>query len=137
MGMPTPWQASLPLSRQRSHIVAIHVQTNPSVAKPPLATPLGKPNRQSRWTNNIIEYLWTDTLPEIPKGTQVPGTSCPFHPNRGALVQAILHRTLPSVPKSFRRPVCVSKLHDGVCGNHSGGRFWHIGPIHKGIIGPR
>ncbi|RVW17965.1 hypothetical protein CK203_115310 [Vitis vinifera] len=39
-------------------------------------------------------------------GTQSPGASCPFHLNWGAPVQAILHRTLPSVPRAFRGPVC-------------------------------
>ncbi|RVW96853.1 hypothetical protein CK203_026040 [Vitis vinifera] len=44
--------------------------------------------------------------PEIPNRHTNPGASCPFHPDWGAPVQAILHRTLPSVPRAFRGPVC-------------------------------
>nr|CAN78424.1 hypothetical protein VITISV_037781 [Vitis vinifera] len=59
-------------------------------------------------TNNISEYLrnW-HSAQRIPKrDAQGPRASCPFHHNRGALVQAILHKTLPSVPKTIRGLVC-------------------------------
>ncbi|RVW36079.1 Pol polyprotein [Vitis vinifera] len=48
--------------------------------------------------------------PEIQTGTQSPGASCPFHPDWGAPVQAILHRTLPSVPRAFRGPSSFARI---------------------------
>ncbi|KAL6319890.1 hypothetical protein AAG906_036962 [Vitis piasezkii] len=57
-------------------------------------------------------------------GTQSPGASCPFHLNWGALVQAILHRTLPSL--SYTREYAEIIQEDDL---------WHIEPIRKDIIG--
>nr|CAN67947.1 hypothetical protein VITISV_002483 [Vitis vinifera] len=65
--------ASLPI--KEAILLPIHVQTNPS------------------WTEDIIRYLQTGTLPKKPK-------------------QA--HKT--------RALYVLAELHEGVCGNHSGGR---------------
>ena len=91
--------ASLPI--KEAILLPVHVQTNPSVTETSTCNTIeaNQANGQE-WTNSITEYLRTDT--------QGPGASCPFHHNRGTLVQAILHRTLPSVPKSLRDPVSVS-----------------------------
>ncbi|RVW61781.1 Gypsy retrotransposon integrase-like protein 1 [Vitis vinifera] len=56
-------------------------------------------------------------------GTQGPGASYPFHHNRGALVQAILHGTLPSCLSHSEAQYVLAELHEGICGNHSGGRY--------------
>ncbi|RVW68796.1 Gag-Pol polyprotein [Vitis vinifera] len=57
------------------------------------------PNSGSTATHNS----WHSTR-RSQTGTQSPGASCPFHPDWGAPVQAILHRTLPSMPRAFRGP---------------------------------
>ncbi|RVW27161.1 Transposon Ty3-I Gag-Pol polyprotein [Vitis vinifera] len=94
----------------------------PLSQKIPLATPLSNQADDQEWTHDIAEYLRTGTLPEDPKRAQNPGASCPFHPDWGAPVQAILHRALSSLSWAFRGPVCVAELHEGICGNHTGGR---------------
>ncbi|RVW33061.1 Pol polyprotein [Vitis vinifera] len=75
--------------------------------KPPLATPLRQP-KQTTKNGRTICRISPDrhSTRRSQTGTQNPGASCPFHPDWGAPVQAILHRTLPSVPRAFRGPVC-------------------------------
>ena len=62
--------ASLPI--KEAILLLIHVQPNPSVA----------------------EASTCNTIEANQAGTQDPGTSRPFHHDRGALVQAVLYRPL-------------------------------------------
>ncbi|RVX05543.1 Transposon Tf2-2 polyprotein [Vitis vinifera] len=84
--------ASLPI--KEAILLPIHVQANPSVAE--------------NSTCNIVETNQTD--------------GCPFHPDWGAPVQAILHRALSSLSWAFRSQYVLAELHEGICGNHAGGR---------------
>ncbi|RVW51200.1 hypothetical protein CK203_084674 [Vitis vinifera] len=58
--------ASLPI--KEAILLPIHVQTNPSVVEAsPCNTIEAKQANDQEWTNDIIGYLRTDTLPEDPK----------------------------------------------------------------------
>ncbi|RVW53149.1 hypothetical protein CK203_115777 [Vitis vinifera] len=97
--------ASLPI--KEAILLPIHVQPNPSVAEISTCNTIEATQADGQeWTYDITEYIRTGTLPRSQTGTQSPGASCPFHPDWGAPVQAILHRTLPSMPRAFRGPVC-------------------------------
>ncbi|RVW76746.1 hypothetical protein CK203_047553 [Vitis vinifera] len=75
------------------------------------------PNSGSTVTHNS----WNSTR-KSQTGTQSPGASCPFHLNWRAPVQAVLHRTLPSMLRAVRAQYVLAELHEGICGNHSGGQ---------------
>ncbi|RVW76675.1 hypothetical protein CK203_047545 [Vitis vinifera] len=88
-------------------LLPIHVQPNPSVAEISTCNTIEAPQADGQeWMYDIIEYIRTGTLPKSQTGTQSPGASCPFHLNWGAPVQAVLHRTLPSMPRAVRGSVC-------------------------------
>ncbi|RVX18578.1 hypothetical protein CK203_006400 [Vitis vinifera] len=73
--------------------------------KPPLATPLRQAKQTTKNGRTTLQNTSGQALcPEIPNRHTRSGCKLPVSPNWGALVQAILHRTLPSVPKSFRGP---------------------------------
>ncbi|KAL6312997.1 hypothetical protein AAG906_012393 [Vitis piasezkii] len=71
--------ASLPI--KEAILLPIHVQANPSVAENSTCNTIE--------ANQMDDQEWT----------------CPFHPDWGAPVQAILHRALSSMPRAFRGPV--------------------------------
>ena len=112
--------ASLPI--KDTIFLPIHVQATSSVEETSTCNAIeaSQPNGQE-WTKDIIQYLWTGTLPEDPKQA---------HKIR---VQAA-HFTLIGghlYKRSFTSPDlrCLShsealyvlaKMHEGVCGNHSG-----------------
>ncbi|RVW17464.1 hypothetical protein CK203_085503 [Vitis vinifera] len=56
-------------------------------------------------SQNISEQA---LYPEISDRHTKFGCKLPFHPDWGAPIQAILHRTLPPVPRTLRGSVCVS-----------------------------
>ncbi|RVX09050.1 hypothetical protein CK203_013858 [Vitis vinifera] len=71
--------------------------------------------------SQLVNISGQALYPEIQTGTK-SGASCPFHPDWGAPVQAILHRTLPSCLGHSEAQYVLAELHEGICGNHSGGR---------------
>ncbi|RVW88807.1 hypothetical protein CK203_034647 [Vitis vinifera] len=103
--------ASLPI--KEAILLPIHVQTNPSVIETSLATPL----RQAKQTIEMDEQH--HRIPPDRHSTQRSkqhtrfGYKLPVSPNRGHLYKRSFTRTLPSVPKSFRGPVCVSRVTRG------------------------
>ncbi|RVW65534.1 Transposon Ty3-I Gag-Pol polyprotein [Vitis vinifera] len=99
--------ASLPI--KEAILLPIHVQANPSVTEDSTCNTIeANQTDHQEWTHDIAEYLRTGTLPEDPKQAHKFGCKLPFHPDRGAPVQAILHRTLSSLSWAFRGPVCTS-----------------------------
>ncbi|RVW24703.1 Retrovirus-related Pol polyprotein from transposon 297 [Vitis vinifera] len=100
--------ASLPI--KEAILLPIHVQANPS---------------------NISGQ---ELYPEIPNKHTSPGTSCPFHPDWGTPVQAILHRTLLRCLGHSEAQYVIAELHEGICGiirrtisgtqAHSQGYYW-------------
>ncbi|XP_034709689.1 uncharacterized protein LOC117932524 [Vitis riparia] len=114
--------ASLPV--KEAILLLIHVQVNPSVMEVPTCNTIEVNQADSQeWTNDIIGYLWTDTLPEDPKQAHKVRVQAA----RFTLVGGHLYK------RSFTGPYLrclnhsealyvLTELHEGVCGNHSGGR---------------
>ncbi|KAL6315950.1 hypothetical protein AAG906_013784 [Vitis piasezkii] len=94
---------SLPI--KETILLPIHMQTNPSVAKTSTCNTIEASQADDQeWTHRVSPDR--NSARRSQTGTQDSGASRPLHPDWGALVQAILYRTLPSVPKSFKGPVC-------------------------------
>ncbi|RVW32025.1 Gag-Pol polyprotein [Vitis vinifera] len=105
--IPNSWHSCHPL-HQKAILLPIHVQVNPSVAEASTCNTIEtKQADDQEWTNDIIGYsLDRHSAQGSQAGTQDSGASRPFHPDWGALVQTVLHKSLPSVPKPFRGPIC-------------------------------
>ena len=114
--------ASLPI--KEVILLPIYVQTNPSIAETSTCNTIEASQADDQeWTNNITEYLRTGTLPGEPKQAhKVQVQAACF-----TLIGGHLYK------RSFTGPYlwCLShsesqyvlaELHEGVCGNHSGGR---------------
>nr|CAN82186.1 hypothetical protein VITISV_031111 [Vitis vinifera] len=114
--------ASLPI--KEAIFLPIHVQTNSSIAETSTCNTIEarQPDSQE-WTNDIIKYLRIGTLPEDAKQAH----KIRVQAARFTLIGGHLYK------RSFTGPYlrCLShsealyvlaELHDGVCGNHSGGR---------------
>ncbi|XP_034673387.1 uncharacterized protein LOC117904737 [Vitis riparia] len=114
--------ASLPI--KEAILLPIHVQTNPSVVETSTCNTIEANQADGQdWTETIIRYLQAGTLPEEPKQahkTQVQAA-------RFILIGGHLYN------RSFIGPYLrcldhsealyvLAELHEGVCGNHSGGR---------------
>ncbi|RVW22433.1 hypothetical protein CK203_099235 [Vitis vinifera] len=82
--------------------------------KPPLAAPLRQANQTAKNGQTTL-YNTSDRhfARRSQASTQDPGASRPFHFDWGALVQMLFHRPLYSVPKSFRGPLCISRIARG------------------------
>ncbi|XP_059599036.1 uncharacterized protein LOC132255189 [Vitis vinifera] len=113
---------SLPI--KEAILLPIHVQTNPSVAEASTCNTIeAKQADGQEWTNDIIGYLRTGTLPEDTKQTH----KIRVQAARFTLIGGHLYK------RSFTGPylLCLNhsealyvlaELHEGVCGNHSRGR---------------
>ncbi|RVW52865.1 hypothetical protein CK203_089636 [Vitis vinifera] len=114
--------ASLPI--KEVILFPIHVQANPSVAKTSTCNTIeaNQANGQE-WTEDIIRYLRTSTLPKEPKQAH----KIRVQAARFTLIGGHLYK------RSFTNPYLrclnhsealyvLAELHEGVCGNHSGGR---------------
>ncbi|KAL6350407.1 hypothetical protein AAG906_004358 [Vitis piasezkii] len=114
--------ASLPI--KEAILLPIHVQVNPSVAEASTCNTIEtKQADDQEWTNDIIGYLRTGTLPKDPKQAH----KIRVQAARFTLIGGHLYK------RSFTGPYlrCLNhsealyvlvELHEGVCGNHSGGR---------------
>ena len=113
---------SLPI--KEAILLPIHVQANPSVAEASTCNAI-KANQADgqEWSNDIIEYLRTSTLPEDPKQTH----KIRVQAARFTLIGGHLYK------RSFTNPYLwclnhskalyvLAELHEEVCGNHSRGR---------------
>nr|CAN62495.1 hypothetical protein VITISV_027483 [Vitis vinifera] len=114
--------ASLPI--KEAILLPIHVQANSSVAETSTCNAIEASQADSQeWTNNIIGYLRTGTLPGDPKQAH----KIRVQAARFTLIGGHLYK------RSFTGPYLrclnhsealyvLTELHEGVCGNHSGGR---------------
>ncbi|RVW90215.1 Pol polyprotein [Vitis vinifera] len=95
---------SLPI--KEAILLPIHVQTSPSVTETSTCNTIEATQANDlEWTDNIAKYLRTGTLPGDPKQAhKIRVQTARFTLIGGAPVQAILHRTLPSMPRAFRDP---------------------------------
>ncbi|RVW64224.1 Transposon Ty3-I Gag-Pol polyprotein [Vitis vinifera] len=82
----------------------LRIYSDSQLVKFPPATPLRQTKRRSRMDVQHRRISRTGTLPGDPKQAHKSGCKLPVSPDWGAPVQAILHRTLPSVPRAFRGP---------------------------------
>ncbi|RVW76103.1 hypothetical protein CK203_049155 [Vitis vinifera] len=117
---PSGWD-SLPLTMKQNMRPSCPDWTSPLLYPSPTPdlqrlTTRGKPSDGQEWTYDIAEYLRQALYPEISNRHTKSGASCPFHPDWGAPVQAILHRTLPSVPRAFRGQYVLAELHEEYAG---------------------
>ncbi|RVX23959.1 hypothetical protein CK203_000814 [Vitis vinifera] len=116
--------AKLPPSLSRSHSIAYHVQANPSVAENSTCNTIeANQTDDQEWTHDIAEYLRTGTLPEDPKQAH----KIRVQAARFTLIGGHLYK------RSFTGPYLrclghseaqyvLAELHEGICGNHTGGR---------------
>ena len=114
--------ASLPI--KEAILLLIHVQTNPSVAETSTCNTIEASQADDQgWMNNITEYLRTGTLPEDPKQAHKTRVQAA----RFTLIGGHLYKRsfigpyLRFLSHSEAQYVLV-ELHEGICGNHSGGR---------------
>ncbi|KAL6319224.1 hypothetical protein AAG906_013898 [Vitis piasezkii] len=94
--------ASLPI--KEAILLPVHVQASPSVAEKSTCNTIeASQTNDQEWTHDITEYLRTGTLPGDPKQA---------HKIR---VQAACFTTIGA-------QYVLAELHEGICGNHTGGR---------------
>ncbi|RVW76720.1 hypothetical protein CK203_047521 [Vitis vinifera] len=109
IGTLTLWPHSCLLPIKEAILLPIHVQANPSVAEDSTCNTIEATKRMIKNGRIILQNISEQTLyPKILNKRTNPGASCLFHPDRGAPVQAILHRALSSLSWAFRSPVCAS-----------------------------
>ncbi|WJZ94286.1 hypothetical protein VitviT2T_013160 [Vitis vinifera] len=113
---------SLPI--KEAILLPIHVQTSPSVIETSTCNTIEATQANDQeWTDNIAEYLRTDTLPGDPKQAH----KIRVQAARFTLIGGHLYK------RSFTGPYLqclghseaqyvLTELHEGICGNHSGGR---------------
>ena len=129
--------ASLPI--KEVILLPIHVQTNPSITEAPTCNNIEAKQADDReWTNDIIGYLRTGTLPEDPKQAH----KILVQAARFTLIGGHLYK------RSFTSPYlrCLNRsealyvlaeLHEGVCEIILEDDLWRIEPIRKDIISPQ
>ncbi|RVW89210.1 Retrovirus-related Pol polyprotein from transposon 17.6 [Vitis vinifera] len=116
-------QLVLPPSHQRSHSLPIHVQANPSVAENSTCNTIeANQTDDQEWTHDIAEYLRTGTLPEDLNKRTKSGCSCPFHPDWGHLYKRSFTGPYLRCLGHSEAQYVLAELHEGICGNHTGGR---------------
>ncbi|RVW26664.1 hypothetical protein CK203_096494 [Vitis vinifera] len=70
-------------------------------------------------------------------GTQSPGASCPFHPDWGHLYKRSFTGPYLRCLGQSEAQYVLAELHEGIYGNHSGGRsLAHRGSFNKGYYWP-
>ena len=100
------------------------MQANPSVAETSTCNTIEANQADSQeWTEDIIRYLWTSTLPEEPKQAH----KIQVHAARFTLIGGHLYKRSFTCPylrclNHSEALYILAELHEGVCGNHSGGR---------------
>nr|CAN78921.1 hypothetical protein VITISV_011350 [Vitis vinifera] len=114
--------ASLPI--KEAILLPIHVQTNPAVSEISTCNTIEAPQADGQeWMYDITEYIRTGTLPGDPKQAHKVRVQAA----RFTLIGGHLYK------RSFTGPYLrclghseaqyvLAELHEGICGNHSGGR---------------
>nr|CAN80114.1 hypothetical protein VITISV_004221 [Vitis vinifera] len=114
--------ASLPI--KEAILLPIHVQTNPSVVKAPTCNTIEANQADGQeWAEDKIRYLRTGTLPEEPKQahkTRVQATC--FTLIGGHLYKRSFIGPYLRCLNHSEALYVLAELHEGVCGNHFGGR---------------
>ncbi|RVW30441.1 hypothetical protein CK203_090815 [Vitis vinifera] len=74
--------------------------------------------RADAWPNISGQELY----PKILKSAQNPGASCPFHPDWGHLYKRSFTGPYLRCLGHSEAQYVLAELHEGICGNHTGGR---------------
>nr|CAN66354.1 hypothetical protein VITISV_004958 [Vitis vinifera] len=114
--------ASLPI--KEAILLPIHVQANPSVAENSTCNTI-KANQadDQEWTYDIAEYLRTGTLPEDPKHAhKIRVQSARFTLIGGHLYKRSFTGPYLRCLGHSKAQYVLAELHEGICGNHTGGR---------------
>nr|CAN61262.1 hypothetical protein VITISV_005781 [Vitis vinifera] len=128
--------ASLPI--KEVILLPIHVQANPSVAKTSTCNTIEANQADDQeWTEDIIRYLRTSTLPKEPKQAhKIRVQAARFTLIRGHLYKRSFTGPYLRCLNHSEALYVLAELHEEVCGNHSGGRslahrahsqgyYWH------------
>ncbi|RVW58337.1 Gag-Pol polyprotein [Vitis vinifera] len=103
------------------------------LSQKPLPATIEATKQTPRMDEHITEYLRTGTTRRSQTGTQVRVQAARFT-LIGGTVQAILHRTLPSVPRAFKAQYVLAELHEGICGIIQEDDLWHIEPFTRILL---
>nr|CAN79632.1 hypothetical protein VITISV_038058 [Vitis vinifera] len=103
--------ASLPI--KEAILLPIHVQANPSANQ----------TNDQEWTHDIAEYLRTGTLPGDPKQAhKIRVQAARFTHIGGHLYKRSFTGPYLRCLGHSEAQYVLAELHEGICGNHSGGR---------------
>ena len=105
-------------------LLPIHVQTNPPVAETSTCSTIeARQANDQEWTNNITEYLRIGTLPEDPKQAhKVRVQAARFTLRGGHLYKRSFTGPYLRCLSHSEAQYVLAELHEGICGNHLGGR---------------
>ena len=114
--------ASLPI--KEAILLPIHVQPNPSVAEISTCNTIEANQADSQeWTYDITEYIRTGTLPGDLKQThKVRVQAARFTLFGGHLYKRSFTGPYLRCLGHSEAQYVLAELHEGICGNHSGGR---------------
>nr|CAN71856.1 hypothetical protein VITISV_012967 [Vitis vinifera] len=114
--------ASLPI--KEAILLPIHLQANPSITEAPTCNTIEASQADDQgWMEVIIKYLRTGTLPKEPKQAH----KIRVQAARFTLIEGHLYKRFFTGPylrclNHSEALYVLAELHEGVCGNHSGGR---------------
>ena len=109
---------SLPI--REAILLPIHVQANPSIAQSPACNAI---EESQEWMSGIKEYLQTNALHEESKHAH----KIRVQTARFTLIGECLYKRSFAGPylrclEHLEAQYVLAELHEGICGNHSGGR---------------
>ncbi|RVW17189.1 Transposon Tf2-12 polyprotein [Vitis vinifera] len=127
--------ASLPI--KKAILLPIHVQTNPSVAEASTCNTIeAKQADGQEWTNDIIGYLRTGTLPEDPKQAhKIRAQAARFTLIGGHLYKRSFTSPYLRCLNHSEALYILAELHEGVLEIILENDLWRIRSIRKDIIG--
>ncbi|WKA01256.1 hypothetical protein VitviT2T_019544 [Vitis vinifera] len=114
--------ASLPI--KEAILLPIHVQTNPSVSEISTCNTIEAPQADGQeWMYDVTEYIRTGTLPGDPKQAhKVRVQAARFTLFKGHLYKRSFTGPYLRCLGHSEAQYVLAELHEGICGNHSGGR---------------
>ncbi|RVW28496.1 Pro-Pol polyprotein [Vitis vinifera] len=119
----TDSQLVLPPSLSKKPFYPYMCNPTPLSQKFQPAIPLRHPKRMAKNGCMTSQNISGQELyPESQTGTQSPGASCPFHLNWGHLYKRSFTGPYLRCLGHSEAQYVLAELHEGICGNHSGGR---------------
>ncbi|RVW82262.1 Retrovirus-related Pol polyprotein from transposon 17.6 [Vitis vinifera] len=114
--------ASLPI--KEAILLPIYVQANPSVAENSTCNTIEATQTDNQeWTQDIAEYLWTGTLPkDLKQAHKIRVQAARFTLIGGHLYKRSFTGPYLRCLGHTEAQYVLAELHEGICGNHTGGR---------------